>query len=160
AVREYLHRVETSRGFLEKEQYLDFVKNRRFRQTVVCHADTKLERDVAPTALHQFWVSSQARPESNTPDVRSRSVEAFNGPKGASMRTDEPLAKAAVVYLGQIWPRRTRFDELISQAQAMSDGQLAPDSQPALLEILRQAYLAGVVELHLHAPRMATSAGQ
>jgi methyltransferase-like protein/2-polyprenyl-3-methyl-5-hydroxy-6-metoxy-1,4-benzoquinol methylase len=160
AVREYLRTVEARRGFLEKEQYLDFVKNRRFRQTVLCHAQTKLEREVAPAAVRQFLISSQATPESKTPDVSSRSVEVFNGPKGASMRTDEPLAKAAVVCLGQAWPRRVKLDELMSQAQVLSDSPCAPDDERALLEILQQAYLAGVVELHVHGPRMATSANQ
>jgi methyltransferase-like protein len=159
-VREYLRRVEHARGILEREQYLDFVKNRRFRQTVMCHAATVLERQVPPAAVGDFWISSQAKPESDPPDLRSRSVEVFNAPKGSSMRTDEPLAKTAVTYLGQVWPRRVRFDELMGRARALSDDAGAPDGERALLEILQQAYLAGVVELHVYEPRMAAGASQ
>src|SRR5262245_13926006 len=79
AVREYLRRVESGRGLLDREQYLDFIKNRRFRQTVLCHGQRKLERDVDPAAVRQFYISSQATPESDPPDVSSRSVEVFNG---------------------------------------------------------------------------------
>src|SRR5262249_41301629 len=70
------------------------------------------------------------------------------------------LAKAAVMYLGQVWPRRVRFDELVSQARALTAGPTSPNSERALLEILQKAYLAGVVELHLHEPRMATTVSQ
>jgi type VI secretion system secreted protein Hcp len=48
-----------------------------------------------------------------------------------------------------VWPRRVRFDELVSQARALTAGSTSPNSERALLEILQQAYLAGVVELHV-----------
>jgi methyltransferase-like protein/protein-L-isoaspartate O-methyltransferase len=159
AVREYLRRLEHTRGLLEKEQYLDFIKNRRFRQTLLCHADRRLRRRAPASSIRQFWISSQAKPESNAPDLCSRTVEVFNGTRGSSMRTDEPLAKAAVMYLGQAWPRRVRFDELLERGRALACVPARPSNQRALLDVLQQAYLAGLVELHVHEPRMALEAG-
>src|SRR5262249_9609997 len=43
---------------LAKEQYLDFLKCRRFRQTLLCHADVPLQRDLAPARLRRLHVAS------------------------------------------------------------------------------------------------------
>jgi methyltransferase-like protein len=158
AVREYLRRVEAARGLLEKEQYLDFLKNRRFRQTLLCHQDVVTERATPPEAVRQFWIASPAEPESDAPDYHSRTVEVFRGPKGSSMQTDQPLAKAAIAYLGQIWPERVRFETLRQQARPMAGVAEAGDDE-FLLDTLQQSFLAGLVELHMHAPRLVARVG-
>jgi methyltransferase-like protein/trans-aconitate methyltransferase len=158
AVREYLRRVEAARGLLEKEQYLDFLKNRRFRQTLLCHQDVVPVRARPHEAVKQFWIASPAEPESDAPDYRSRTVEVFNGPKGSSMQTDQPLAKSAIVYLGQIWPERVRFETLREQARSMAGVTDAGEDQ-FLLETLQQSFWAGLVELHMHAPRLVGRVG-
>ena len=157
-VREYLRRLEAARGVVEREQYLDFLKIRRFRQTLLCHQDVALDRAAPAEAVQQFWIASSVEPESEAPECRSRQLEVFKGPKGASMQVDQPLVKAAMVYLGQIWPRRVRFDTLLQHARSMVGPVDAGDEQ-FLLETLRQCYLAGMIELHTHAPRLATQAG-
>jgi len=44
------------------EQYLDFLYNRMFRQTLLCHADVRLDYSLRPEAVTRFWVSSSAKP--------------------------------------------------------------------------------------------------
>jgi methyltransferase-like protein len=157
-VREYLRLVENTRGLLEKEQYLDFLRNRRFRQTLLCHRDVQTERATPPEAVQQFWIASSAEPESDAPDYRSRTVETFRGPKGSSIQTDQPLAKSAIAYLGHIWPERVRLETLRQRALSMAGVAKAGDDQ-FLLDTLQQSFLAGLVELHMHAPRLVARAG-
>jgi SAM-dependent methyltransferase len=47
---------------LVREQYLDFFKNRMFRQTLLCHADAPVRRELDEGAVELMVVSSQARP--------------------------------------------------------------------------------------------------
>jgi SAM-dependent methyltransferase len=158
AVREYLRRIEALRGLVEKEQYLDFLKNRRFRQTLLCRDDAPIRRAPPPDTVKQFWIASRATPVSATPDYRTSAVERFNGPGGASLQTDQPLVKSAIGFLGQIWPERVHFEALFEHARSLAGGADAT-GEHALVEALEQGFLAGLIELHVHSPRLARHAG-
>lgn len=145
-----------------KEQYLDFLKNRRFRQTLLCHDGVSLDRAFRSAAIEAFFVASSARPTVEQPDIVSPSaVVEFRGPRGSGMSTDHRLAKAAMFYLGTKWPRAVALPELAAQGRAMlgdavdsgadSRGKPAPDVR-ALCDILLTAYSAGLVELSTTAP--------
>ncbi len=160
---EELDRVAPTR--LLREQYLDFLKCRRFRQTLLCHANLSVKTNPSPEIVRQFWISSQARPASAQPELTSRKMERFTGKKGAGMETDHPLTKAAMFTLGQSWPHRLVIDELLNQARSVlgcaSEAARGPGADDAgtLCETLLQAHGAGLVEFHLHAPASATQPG-
>jgi len=145
-----------------KEQYLDFLKNRRFRQTLLCHEDVPLDRALRSAAVKALFVASSARPTVEHPDIRSPSaVVEFRGPRSSGMSTDHRLAKAALFYLGTMWPRAVALPELARQARAIlgepsAGGPHAPGEEPpdvrALCDILITAYAAGLVELSTTAP--------
>ena len=147
-----------------KEQYADFIKCRSFRQTLLCHAEVGLERAPRPERLKGFYVASAARPVSAEPDVRSAAVESFEGAHGATVQTDHPLSKAAILHLGESWPRALGFDELLAGAlsrlgRGADDGPPGEDSD-ALCEVLLRLYGANLVELHTSAARFARRAGE
>jgi hypothetical protein len=158
SVTDYLQRVEVARGVIEKEQYLDFLLNRGFRQTLLCHGDVVIARDTPADAVRQFWISSFAEPESERPDCSSQSVLRFNGPNGSWLQSDRPLVKAAMCYLGRIWPERARFEALLQQARLIA-GLTEVDDEHILLDALQQGFLAGVLELHTYAPPLVGHAG-
>src|SRR5215813_2620286 len=54
---ELLERM-ASESVLLKEQYLDFLKCRRFRQTLLCHADVRLNREPDPRCLRDMFIAS------------------------------------------------------------------------------------------------------
>lgn len=158
-----LDRLASSR--LEREQYLDFLKCRRFRQTLLCHAALPLRTDPLPATVRQFAVSSPARPVSAQPNLKRGTTERFTGKRGAGVETDHPLTKAALLALGRIWPHRLPFDQLLERARAL----LAPGASPAsatdeteagsLCGSLLEMYGAGLVEFHLHTPPCAMAPG-
>jgi methyltransferase-like protein/2-polyprenyl-3-methyl-5-hydroxy-6-metoxy-1,4-benzoquinol methylase len=155
-----------SSDIIAKEQYLDFVRCRRFRQTLLCHKEETLNRQVRPERMHKFHIASSARAISETPDIGGSSVEEFQGPKGALMKTDHPVAKAAIVCLGEIYPQSLRFEELLQhalersgQAAGVEASQRETDAL-VLGDILLQLYAAGMVELHVHQPQLVTEPGE
>jgi len=151
-----------------KEQYADFVKCRRFRQTLLCHGEVSLERAQKPEQLRSLYVSSPARPGSIEPDIKSSAaVVKFEGAKGASVETDNPLTKAALLHLGALWPRALHFDELLAGARSrlgrearVGEDSRAVEDSDVLGEVLLRLYAANLVELRTHAPRFATEAGE
>jgi methyltransferase-like protein/SAM-dependent methyltransferase len=155
-----------SSDIIAREQYLDFVRCRRFRQTLLCHKEAQLNRQVKPERMREFYIASSARAVSETPDVTGGAVEEFQGEKGAVMKTDHPVAKAAIVCLGELYPQSLRFEELLERALERSGKVMASDEAQretdalVLGDILIQVYAAGLVELHVHQPQLSTVAGE
>jgi hypothetical protein len=82
------------------------------------------------------------------------------------MSTNHPLAKAAMLHLGRVWPRSVPFPELLQIARALSErdeaGEGAPlaDDSAWLSDSILKLYVARLVELHLHAPAFASEVSE
>ncbi len=125
--------AETVRAFaagdrIRTQQYLDFLKCRRFRQTLLCRAEIALEDPPNPIRVAGLWADSPA-------EVAG---EEFRVPGGASMRTNLPVAQAVMRRLIHSWPRAVSFEELL---------EAAPD-RDFLQDLLLRTYASGLVELH------------
>lgn len=109
----------TARDLIEMEQYMDFVRNRTFRQTLLCHAERKVQRRLRadPAFLAQFSFNSRAVPEEPGFDVSAVGPAKFHAPDGATLNTDHPVSKAAMLALAKDTPRALPFWELLRQAQ-------------------------------------------
>jgi SAM-dependent methyltransferase len=147
---------------LLKEQYLDFLKARRFRQTLLCRAGLAVDAEPPAERVRRLAVSSSAKPAKPRPDLRPEKAEEFRGPRGGVMRVDLPLAKAVMLVLGDAWPDRLPFARVLADAAARlgRPEQSDEDHAAALAEVLLAAYSAGMVELHVHVPRMTRKAGE
>jgi methyltransferase-like protein/2-polyprenyl-3-methyl-5-hydroxy-6-metoxy-1,4-benzoquinol methylase len=140
---------------IKKEQYSDFLRCRSFRHTLLCHQGLELERELSPGRMAALRVASQAQPVSPAPNFHSDAIEEFRHPKGPSMSTGLPMAKAAVWELGRAWPESLTFAELLRRARFLIDPSNASDQfrdASILGQLLLKMYAAGVVEPHLHQP--------
>ena len=164
------HVVETlnqiSDSQIAKEQYLDFLKGRRFRQTLLCHSECSLDYALRPEKLATLSIASPLRQENSEVDLRSRTVATFIGPKNSSLSTDNPVLKAAAVSLGEAWPQALPFDELLARARAASgrnetnDLEILTADAQALGDLLLRAYAGNIVELHVCPPRFVPVPGE
>jgi hypothetical protein len=116
---------------IRHQQYLDFLKCRRFRQTLLCHRGTALQDPPKPERVRSLWACSPAARVSE---------EEFRAPSGASLRTNLPAAQAAMLHLGRWWPRAVSFEELATEA--------GPNAAAILPDLLLRACASGLVELH------------
>jgi methyltransferase-like protein/cyclopropane fatty-acyl-phospholipid synthase-like methyltransferase len=146
---------------LAKEQYLDFLEGRSFRQTLLCHSNIALERNMPAERVRDFYFRAEVRPASENPDIQSEAVEEFRGKKESAIATSFPLGKAALVSLGEQYPRSLAFDALLVAASKRIALQ-GPDtaSTRKLEETLLRAHGAGLIEMHLHAPKFALDPGE
>ena len=142
-----------------KEQFLDFINGRGFRQSLLCHAEAALDRQLVPEHMHDFFFSCQARVLD--PDGRPLAVGLadlppdrpvmFQADGGSTLTANHPVPRAALIELVNVFPRRRHFQSLLDGA----DDQGAR----ALAEILLGAYAADIVQLHAHCPAFAAAAG-
>lgn len=149
------------------EQYLDFLRNRMFRQTLLCHADAAVDRTLRPQRLQRCTVRSQARPLAETPDLAGATVERFRSPAGHTLSIDHPVSKAAFCHLNACWPQAIPFATLLSIARARLGLSLDPQTDPAAWQrdahalaanLLRgYSYDEHLVELHTFMPHLATT---
>lgn len=131
-----------------REQYLDFFKNRMFRQTLLCHEDAPVSRVLDEAAVASMAVSSQARAIESTNGSEALPSVTFATPEGFSMATTEPLVIAVMHALADAWPESVDYATLLSHASDAS-GPDAPRELVAarLCRVLLQAYLARIVTL-------------
>jgi methyltransferase-like protein len=151
AVAEQLGRM-AEQDFLAKEQYLDFLKCRQFRQTLLCHHEVNLDRQVRGEQISAFALASRAEPTSANPNLAAGVVEEFHGPRGGGLQTDHAVAKAALCHLGSVWSQALPFSELVTAAcrrLGLVD-ELPAEERNALAEILLAGCTSGLVEFHIH----------
>lgn len=149
--------AETLHGIgdvLVKEQLQDFLRLRRFRESLVCHADIALDRAIDPARVRSLWVASAARPE---PAAAGHGTddgeEVFRSAEGSTMSTNDPLAKAALHCLTEAWPRAMAFADLAAMAAARLPAEVAARRHgPGLEQRLLAAYGGEFVELHVRPP--------
>lgn len=166
-IREFLSQFDDQQIII-KEQYMDFLKCRQFRQTLLCREEVELNRSITPQQLNSFYLSSPARPNSAQPDMNADVVEEFRGAKKSVLSTDYPLAKAALLYLGEIYPRSVSFEELSLTARRIltshgfnqTEGVNFHDEAKTLAQILFAACGSGLVEMHADAPHFVTDVSE
>lgn len=148
---------ELDNDILAREQYLDFLMCRRFRRTLLCRREVSLDHKLQPGVIAEFYCASEAAPTSSSPNITSDNREEFRTGKGASIQANRPLAKAALFYLNQQWPRSTSFRDVLAAARRLAPSENDErENTAALCDLLLRAYAAGVIELHVWAPQFVT----
>ena len=153
-----------SKNVIAREQYLDFLKGRAFRQTLLCRDHLQLDREAHPGRVMDLdlFVAAEVRPVSPVANFRAPGLEDFAGPSHALIATGHPLVKAALAQLGEIWPGAISFRELVAAASAkLAEPGAAPrapgaEEVAALAGFLLQSYAIGFAELHVHRPGLVT----
>jgi len=158
SVRQTLGQLSANR--LRREQYLDFLKCRRFRQTLLCRGDARLQTDPQAESVTRFFVSSTVECTSDPVAEPADSHRVFESPKGATVETDFALGQAALMILNELWPLPVAFGELLEQATARLGQNLPgapadPAMRDRLSEFLLQLYGAGIVTFRTEMPPLS-----
>lgn len=151
---------------IELEQYMDLVRNRMFRQTLLCHADLKLDRTIRPERLLSLHVASPVRAERRPAEAKDDGRVVFRGPSSTTT-TSDPLVAAALGHLGEIYPRSLPFSELLSIASsrtrnspAVVDPRSVGPEARRLAEPLIRCYATNAVELSVRPAGFTLAIGE
>lgn len=152
-----------SADFIQKEQYTDFVRNRAFRQTLLCHRAHSLQRVLSPEKVTDLYAASRLRPSDKEIDFRSGSATEFGRPQSKRKIAARGVVRAALAELSEAWPASVHFPRLLDRARARC-GQEARDLEQAdrttLADSLLHLWLAGSVELSVAPAPFTTSPGE
>ena len=145
---------ETLRGMssdlVQTEQFIDFLRNRRFRQSLLCHADRRPNRELSLESLPSFSIASALKPTTTAPSLVPGVGLEFRDSFNRSMSTANPAYKTALLHLGDVWPAMVPYPELMETVR----DRIAPFDVDALSRDLLAGFIHDVVEFHLHPPRL------
>ena len=91
------HLSSLSTNLIEMEQYVDYVRHRTFRRTLLTHQDIPIERKLTPQPVMNFYVASRAKvvDDADAPD----NIERFADSDNVTLSINHPVSKAAMHHL-------------------------------------------------------------
>jgi len=131
---------DTATGIVEREQHLDFLKGRAFRQTLLCRSGLEVDRGLRSAEIAGLYAACPA-----TATARGSEIE-FRAPR-SGLRTAHPAAIAVLNALIESWPRAVAVPELPGDPREVED-------------ILMSAFTAGMVKLYADPPAFETTPGE
>jgi len=148
---------------IRQEQYMDFVRGRRFRKTMLCHRGIGLQRHVTQEKMKQFHFALAGLFDPVAVDIRNDSRVDF-ALGGSRLTVGNRLVKAAIMYLKEVHPRCVSFPHLYATAVARI-GQSRPlrpndpDTAPDVLAVnLLAGYTIDMFGICVHPPCCAARA--
>ena len=121
---------------LAREQYLDFAKCRRFRQSLLCRAGIEVDRNAGADKIEGFRFLSRA--------------QALAGEPSHEPPKDElGVARAILEAVDAASPNPVSVDDLARKLPEVERGRLR--------QLCFAAAQAGALQLHLEAPRIGTT---
>ncbi|MBI3760792.1 MAG: methyltransferase regulatory domain-containing protein, partial [Chloroflexi bacterium] len=158
--------MNVARDVIEWEQYVDFIKGRTFRMTLLCHDGVRVSRTMKPEVLMNLYLASSAKPITEV-ENNSVAVKIFGDPDGVSLSTDHPVTKETLTYLAEIWPRSVPFAAAFDEARArlhlaaQGDDRSALDARMLGNNLLTAfTYSPRLVELSVFSPRFVTEVSE
>jgi len=160
--KEALSQLASNR--LLREQYLDFLKCRRFRQTLLCHAGQALRAEPDVEVVSGFLARTRLEAVDQA-DLRPGVTLQSRTSRGARVETDYSLGKAALSLLSARWPAGVEVRQLHRESLELlrqKDLATSPQEEPLskLSHFLLQLFSAGVLELHTFLPNVPLVAGE
>ncbi len=143
-----------SRDPVGREQYYDFLCNRRFRRSILCHAN-KTVKPPAVEAMKKLRISACVLPTTSPVDHASKLSIDFRAVDGIiRLSTVDPIFKTMLLTLTEFYPRSLPFEELwtLTKSRLARSGIDAGSNSDALASRLIQAFGANSVEIHSYEP--------
>lgn len=101
---------------IEQEQYLDFVRNRNFRQTLLCRDDERADRELDMERFETLRFHADLIPPKKIDLRRAKGQPFRRADSDNASNVEHPLTKAALQLLSAHYPNSLQFTELADRA--------------------------------------------
>ncbi len=148
-VEKALQKLATTQ--IQVEQYMDFLRNRTFRETLLIHAEATPDWSIEPNRIAGLHLASSGKPVGTTPpDLQSEEPAQYKTRSGMTLSTGKPILKAAMQVLGGVWPATLPFEEVRAAARTLLGGEVDVEADTKSLAggLLNSYISSDLVELH------------
>ncbi len=138
-----------TRDIVEVEQYVDFLRGRMFRRTLLVRDDAPVRRAPSPSILGRLLLSAMCRAERQVP-VCTPEPELYRNDADGAIETGHPGLKAALAELCGRWPAAAPWPELWAAAAARLEagGVAAAGLHDSTAHGMLQLFHSNLVCLH------------
>lgn len=102
---------------IRMEQYMDFLRNRPFRQTLLVSSAARVNRNLDYRSVAGLYVETAARPAEPDADLNSTQPARFQMAGGPTLTTVNPITKAGMTLLAERFPQAIRIEDLCTAAR-------------------------------------------
>jgi methyltransferase-like protein/2-polyprenyl-3-methyl-5-hydroxy-6-metoxy-1,4-benzoquinol methylase len=154
---------QISGDIIRKEQYMDYLRNRPFRQTLLVRDSHKLNRNVGAEDVTLFRITISSLPELQNMKFDPRTKLNVRNRHGGSFSVNRPITKAALSVLHRARPGALEFEDLFQRALEEMPQAIRPSAQQIatarsnLCQDLLQCYTNRMVELTTWEPAVAAT---
>lgn len=147
-------------NLLATEQYMDFVRNRTFRSTLLCHADKPLQRSVDPERLDGMEVVGLITCKQPFSEGKPA---IFNGPGGTELTVNNPISAALFTAIAAQGKQSRPVAELLEEVRASQADKFTSADEAAarsdLGRLLIQGYFKKMVDFYVGSPSSPATPG-
>jgi methyltransferase-like protein/SAM-dependent methyltransferase len=133
---------------VQAEQYLDFVRNRTFRETLLVPLGASPNWTIKTDSLHRLHVTVSKPFPADSGDVRSADTVQYQTASGMTLSTSNPILKAAMRVLAAAWPATVAYPDLVREVVELAGGGTAGVDQSLGVGLLNTYLSADLIELH------------
>jgi methyltransferase-like protein/ubiquinone/menaquinone biosynthesis C-methylase UbiE len=145
-------------NLLATEQYMDFVRNRMFRSTLLCHQTAQLNRKLDPSRLAGLHVCSLISLKNEN---ALGNAPVFGTASGAEFSVSDPVTAEVFRHVSRMGVDSKPIEQLVEEIAAAMDDRfkgLDPTGvQADLARILLKGYLKKMVDFTIGTPGRRTS---
>ena len=127
-VREIVGQIN---DIVRREQYLDFLTNRRFRSTILCHDSAHLSRTISRDRLEGLYYTSRYVPKDGLEkvDLSANAPTKFvNASRKAVLNVKSPVSIACLRVLAENFPHPLSVDEVVGKASERLNNARSEDA--------------------------------
>ncbi len=117
-----VEKLQAVNDIVRTEQYMDFISNRRFRCTLVCHESVKLKRNLANEDVKNFYLSVNLEPEKDLKDINlednTETIKFFvNGNTESFISSTSSIMKAILYTFAENKNAPLKLDQVVKLAE-------------------------------------------
>ncbi|MEC7987429.1 MAG: class I SAM-dependent methyltransferase [Myxococcota bacterium] len=157
---------ELSPNIFALEQYMDFLRFRRFRCSLITHDNKEISREVDLSPFTQVYYSLHPNKDPNkvwkkpTEEEIEELLENTFIPVEDTSAKNIPLYSIPIRTLCERWPGYLHFDDLIQKTEEKQQQNLSVSEKANVAALLQTLFLKEIVEIHLFSPPIACEISQ
>lgn len=148
---------DISPDLIHIEQYLDFLQQRTFRRTLLCHKAVSVRRSPTVEQVLAMSASAMAWPVAEDDQACQSDVVQFRTASNQVISTNHPAAKSVLSRLWELRPQCIAVPDLLRHVRSDLDC-LAPAlslKDADVVALLIRCFLGNSLMLHVHPPHIA-----
>ena len=148
-----IEKLQSLNDIVKTEQYLDFINNRRFRSTLLCHGNVAINRALNNNNIKEFALSLDIVPEKpfNQKNLESNEVVKFffKGDENQYVSSSSPCLKAALYVFAEYKGYPLKFGTIAEKASKFFKDDCKAQIEADLLSSAMNLVMKGYMEISL-----------